>query len=64
VTLAGPKKPSSAAPSGTPDEYAAAERSISPVLNVGPAKLTSSLAGAAAPAPVIVATARQDRLIY
>src|SRR6266516_3257079 len=30
VTLAGPKKPSSAGSSGTPDTYAAAERSTSP----------------------------------
>src|ERR1700727_1960826 len=59
VTLAGPKRPSSRAPSGTPDTYAAAERSIRPVAvayrSVVSATLTSSFAGAAAPATVIVA---------
>jgi hypothetical protein len=60
VTLAGPKKPSSLAPSGILDANAAAERSIRPVLNVVSAKLTTSFAGAAAPASVIVATVRSS----
>jgi hypothetical protein len=59
VTLAGPKKPSSLVPSGTPDANAVAERSIRPVAvavkSAVSAKLTSSFAGAAAPASVIVA---------
>jgi hypothetical protein len=47
-----------------PDANAAAERSIRPVLIVVSAKLTSSFAGVAAAAPVIVATVRPSRLIY
>src|SRR5580704_14254491 len=56
VTLAGPKRPSSPAPSGTPDANAAAERSMRPVAYrfAVSVKLTSSFAGAAAPGSVIV----------
>src|SRR6202050_5085060 len=59
VTLAGPKRPSSLVPSGTPDANAAAERSIRPVAVVYRSavsvKLTSSFTGAAAPGSLIVA---------
>jgi hypothetical protein len=64
VTLAGPKKPSSLVPSGTPDAYAAAERSIRPVAvayrSAVSVKLTSSFAGIAAPGSVIVVIVRSS----
>jgi hypothetical protein len=47
-----------------PAANAAAECSIRPALNVVSAKLTSSYAGVAAPAPVIVTTVRSCRLTY